>query len=578
MATPAILHPVDYTSRDYLALREDLIAILRSRIPEWLADDPADFGIALVEAMAYMGDMLNYYIDRSAAETFLGTASQRQSLLNLSSLLGYAPSGRVAAEVAVTFVNSSEVVAVVPGGAQITTAIRTSDANIPLTYEVAHNPDSPDGSWTIQPRGNSLVIPAVEGVTVTNEILGQSNGYAGQTFTIRDAPLVNRSLSIRVGADAATATPYTYVQNLYEATPTEDRFTYRTDDIGVTTVMFGDGISGTVPQISQNIFATYRIGGGVIGNISPGQSFVPVGWTFLGTITNQTKAHGGVDEESNEQIREAAFTAFRTRNSAVTKQDFQDLAQADNRILKAKARGNSLGNIKVYVAPISPGTDPHPGFDAYSVIARSLSNNVASLVLSETPQFTSRQITVSGMGEPWDGTYTATASGGNTITYPRTSVNRSALAASGTVTLGELPEFADTREAIRLKLQERGAVGSIVQVLPYTFRDIKLKVEIGIRPQFRQKDAIASTKAALNRLFSYENTPFNLTVRAHDIHAYLTNNVPEVWYATVELFDGPGSTTAVDHIIAHADQIVRVLGSNMDVNPSDADPGITHQA
>ena len=41
---------VDYTSKDYYVLRDELIARVQDRIPEWTASDPSDFGVALVEA------------------------------------------------------------------------------------------------------------------------------------------------------------------------------------------------------------------------------------------------------------------------------------------------------------------------------------------------------------------------------------------------------------------------------------------------------------------------------------------------------------------------------------------------
>lgn len=579
MATPAILHPVDYSSRDYNSLREDLINVMRSRIPEWLADDPADFGVALVEAVAYLGDILNYYIDRSAAETFLGTASQRQSILNIASLLGYAPAGRTAAMVALTFTNNSTEIERIPAFSHVSTSIRAGDLNTPLTFELGYNTETNDGAWEVPPNSQSKVIPAVEGVTLTNQVLGQSSGFAAQTFTIRDTPMVNRSLEIRVGSSPDTAVPYTYVQNMYEATPTENRFTYRTNDIGITTVTFGDGISGTVPPKYHNIYATYRIGGGTDGNIAPGHTFQPVGWVFPGSIINQTKGFGGSEEESDEQIREAAFTAFRTRNSAVTKQDFQDIAQSDNRIAKAKARGNSLGNITVYVAPYSSGTqvsDPHPGHEAYNVVSRQLSSSLVTLTLAESPQFSEREVTISGMGAPFDGTFLATSGEKNKITYKVEHENIPLAASSGVVTASVLQSFEDARSDVQWNLQRKGVLGSIVTVLPYRLRDIRLNVEIGIKPQFRQSAALASARAALTELFAYNNVPLNLTVRTQDIHAFLTNHVPEVWYSTVEMFDGPTSEEPVPVIIASADEVVRVLESALEIKPSPADPGITN--
>lgn len=575
--TSAILHPVDYTSRDYLSLREDLIRVIQARIPDWAADNPADFGVALVEAFSYVGDILNYYIDRAAAETFLGTASQRQSLLNIASLLGYSPAGRTAAQVDLTFVNNSASITSVPAGGRVTTAIRTGDVNTPLTFEILANPDSADGSWPVQPGGRSAVVPAVEGVTVSGVVIGQSSGFAGQMFTIRDTPIINRSLEIAVGSAPGTAVPYTYVQNLYEATSIDRRFTYRTDDVGVTSVIFGDGVSGAVPPINQNIYATYRLGGGTVGNITPGQTFVPVNFSFPGSIGNQTKASGGTQEESDEQIREAAFTAFRTRNSAVTKRDFEDLSTSDNRIAKAKARGNSLGNIRVFVAPVSSGDqnmDPHPGFNAYNVINSKVSSGVATVTVSETPQFTSQTVRVSGMGAPYDGVATAYSGENNTITFTRPGGDVPLAVMGGVITLGELDTFAEARADIRENLQNRGVIGSIVTVEPYAFRDLKLEVEVGIKPEFRQSAALASVRSSLKTLFAYQNVPFNLTVRAQDIHAFLSNNVPEIAYATAKLYDGPSSNTAVETVIARADEVVRLMAHNTKVTPADADPGI----
>lgn len=98
---------VDYTGRDYYALREELIARVREATnQQWQGTDPADFGLALVEAFAYMGDQVNYYIDRIANESYLLTATQRQSLLNIAQVYGYSPTGFVGATVDATFTSN----------------------------------------------------------------------------------------------------------------------------------------------------------------------------------------------------------------------------------------------------------------------------------------------------------------------------------------------------------------------------------------------------------------------------------------------------------------------------------------
>lgn len=50
MAINEVPITIDYTSRDYEAIREELIARIKERIPEWNGADNSDFGVVLAEA------------------------------------------------------------------------------------------------------------------------------------------------------------------------------------------------------------------------------------------------------------------------------------------------------------------------------------------------------------------------------------------------------------------------------------------------------------------------------------------------------------------------------------------------
>ena len=110
---------VDYTGRDYYSLRETLIQRIQDRIPEWTASDPADFGVALVEAFAYLGDLIAFYIDRVANESLIQTATQRDSILNIAKNYGYIPAGYRQATVDITFANSSDTAITIPAGTEL---------------------------------------------------------------------------------------------------------------------------------------------------------------------------------------------------------------------------------------------------------------------------------------------------------------------------------------------------------------------------------------------------------------------------------------------------------------------------
>ncbi|MEI9971355.1 MAG: hypothetical protein WDO73_04465 [Ignavibacteriota bacterium] len=64
--------------------------LVPSKLPEWTDfSNEADFGNVLLELFAYMGDILSYYQDRVANESFLGTAQTRRSIIQHLRLIGY---------------------------------------------------------------------------------------------------------------------------------------------------------------------------------------------------------------------------------------------------------------------------------------------------------------------------------------------------------------------------------------------------------------------------------------------------------------------------------------------------------
>src|SRR5215204_5774408 len=59
--------------------------------------DDDDFAVALVDAWAMVADVLTFYQERIANESYLRTATERASLLELARLIGYEPRPGVAA-------------------------------------------------------------------------------------------------------------------------------------------------------------------------------------------------------------------------------------------------------------------------------------------------------------------------------------------------------------------------------------------------------------------------------------------------------------------------------------------------
>lgn len=81
---------VNYLSRDYTSIRQDLINYLKAFFPDqWQDFNVASPGMALLELNAYVGDLLSFVADKKFNELFLDGISERKSAYRLAKTLGY---------------------------------------------------------------------------------------------------------------------------------------------------------------------------------------------------------------------------------------------------------------------------------------------------------------------------------------------------------------------------------------------------------------------------------------------------------------------------------------------------------
>lgn len=81
---------VNYLSRDFASIRQDLINYLRAFFPEqWQDFNVASPGMALLELNAYVGDLLSFVADKKFNELFLDGISERKSAYRLAKTFGY---------------------------------------------------------------------------------------------------------------------------------------------------------------------------------------------------------------------------------------------------------------------------------------------------------------------------------------------------------------------------------------------------------------------------------------------------------------------------------------------------------
>jgi hypothetical protein len=85
---------IKYTSREFESIKEDLVQYAKRYYPDTYKDfSDASFGSLLFDTVAYVGDILSYYVDYSVNESFLDTAIEYDNIRKHARALGYKFSG-----------------------------------------------------------------------------------------------------------------------------------------------------------------------------------------------------------------------------------------------------------------------------------------------------------------------------------------------------------------------------------------------------------------------------------------------------------------------------------------------------
>jgi hypothetical protein len=348
---------IDYTSKDWLGFVTSMLNYAQVAFPEWDTSSQGDFGVMLVELFAYMGDILSFYGDRLTQESYLPTATQRLSILNLAQLLGYIPTNGSSASGTVTLQTSNPGPAVtVPAGTQLTTGFVTS-SDQPIIYQV-------NQSVTVPHNGGTAVAQVTQGITHTLQSLGISNGTAGQSFQIPQADVEDGTVSVYVSS-ASGNTLWNQVQFLVDSGPGDTVYSLFVDQNQITNIQFGDNINGTIPGSGLIIYASYTIGAGSAGNQPAGSVGIfvtPITGVFSpfqsagSTLFQSSAMTGGSDPETNDQIRANAPQSYQVQQRAVSASDFASLALNVPGVLMTNAVANHSTSVTLFA--LGPNYQP----------------------------------------------------------------------------------------------------------------------------------------------------------------------------------------------------------------------------
>lgn len=185
-------------------------------------------------------------------------------------------------------------------------------------------------------------IPATNCAIVTNEPLGLSDGLPGQTFRLRENPILDPGYEDVVITGASGEDGFTLVNPVaWERKPDFSRS--GPNDLHVTIdtlrgeIAFGPNLRlpeggarqyGAIPPKGHAVRMTsYRYGGGSGGNVREDRirtlrQAIP----YIASVSNPYPAKGGSDLESMDHAKMRVRELLHTRERAVTAEDFEMLA------------------------------------------------------------------------------------------------------------------------------------------------------------------------------------------------------------------------------------------------------------
>ena len=188
------------------------------------------------------------------------------------------------------------------------------------------------------------------------------------------APTAGLSASALMNFDAGAAVPKIWLDgtsdqittewsakpDLLESGESDPAFVVEVEADGTATLRFGDGVNGENPASGTVFTTSFRIGNGTAGNVGA-ESITEKAVVDKRIVNcrNPTPARGGIDPETNDQIRRRAPQAFMTQERAVTMADYAAKAELNPQVDRAVASQRWTGSwYTVFVAaePKGAGT------------------------------------------------------------------------------------------------------------------------------------------------------------------------------------------------------------------------------
>lgn len=330
--------------------------------------------IIILSLFAAIAEVLHYYVDNMARETFLSTARRYDSVVKHGALVDYHARAAIAATVDVILSRSITGNSI---GAKLTipqgTLFTDSSGNSWLSAR--------DVTW--YSNVTTCKVPIVQHEKYTTSVLNNMIIPTGDRVIINLGTLPNGkyyeqgSMSLQIGGET-----WVLVDTFAKSKPTDKHFMVSVDEALNPYIMFGDGTFGKKPAAGAKITnVVFYLTNGTQGNVKS-NTITSVPSVISSSITDATvsnayDAGGGSNYENFTMLKEHIPLSVKTLGVAITKEDFESLAMLVDGVNKAKADYECGRKLTVYISP-----------DGGAVASSELINRVYNLLSQRAPMTT----------------------------------------------------------------------------------------------------------------------------------------------------------------------------------------------
>lgn len=330
--------------------------------------------IIILSLFAAIAEVLHYYVDNMARETFLFTARRYDSVVKHGALVDYHARAAIAATVDVILSRSITGNSI---GAKLTipqgTLFTDQSGNSWLSAR--------DVTW--YSNVTTCKVPIIQHEKYTTSALNNMVIPTGDRVQLNLGTLPNGkyyehgSMSLQIGGES-----WVLVETFAKSKPTDKHFMVSVDESLNPYIMFGDGTFGKKPAAGAKItnvvfYLTNGSQGNVKSNTITSVPSVISSSITDATVSNAYDAGGGSNYENFTMLKEHIPLSVKTLGVAITKEDFESLAMLVDGVNKAKADYECGRKLTVYISP-----------DGGAVASSELISRVYNLLSQRAPMTT----------------------------------------------------------------------------------------------------------------------------------------------------------------------------------------------